>query len=139
MDVPRTLADNPHIIVFDGVCNLCAGWVKFVCQRDHAGRFRFVSMQSETGRALLQWAGVSPDNVDTMLYVEQGQAYTRSTAFLKIIRHFPAGWPLLAWGIYVPAPLRDFLYNRIANNRYRLFGRRDHCLVPDAAWATRFL
>lgn len=139
MDIKEIVAANPHIIVFDGVCSVCAGWVKFVYQRDPTGKFRFVSIQSETGRALLQWAGLSPYNIDTMLYVENGKAYTRSTAFLRITRQFPDAWPLLSGGLVVPLFARDFFYTQFARNRYRLFGERDSCLVPDGDLAQRFL
>lgn len=139
MNIQELVEQHSHIIVFDGVCNVCAGWVKFVHKRDPAGKFHFASIQSEAGRALMQWAGESPDNVETMLYVENGIAYTRSTAFLKIVSHFPDAWPLLSQGLVVPAAARDFLYSRFAKNRYRLFGQSEHCLIPDASLATRFL
>lgn len=139
MNIQELVEQYPHIIVFDGVCNVCAGWVKFVHTRDPAGKFHFASIQSDTGRALMQWAGESPDNIDTMLYVENGIAYTRSTAFLKIVQHFPDAWPLLAQGLVIPRVARDFLYSRFAKNRYRLFGQSNQCLIPDAKLATRFL
>ncbi len=140
MNAQDMVDQHCHIIVFDGVCNVCAGWVKFVHRRDPQGRFHFASIQSDSGRALMQWAGLDADNVDTMLYVENGVAYTRSTAFLKIVRHFPDAWPLLSQaGLVTPAFLRDFLYNRIAQNRYRLFGQRASCLIPDASLTPRFL
>ncbi|MGH8493232.1 MAG: thiol-disulfide oxidoreductase DCC family protein [Moraxellaceae bacterium] len=139
MNAQEIIASHSHIIVFDGVCNVCAGWVKFVHKRDAQGRFHFASIQSDSGRALMQWAGLDANNVDTMLYVENGVAYTRSTAFLKIIRHFPDAWPLLSQGLLVPVFARDFFYNRFAQNRYRLFGQSESCLIPDAGLATRFL
>lgn len=140
MNAQELINRHSHVIVFDGVCNVCAGWIKFVYKRDTEGRFHFTSIQSESGRALMQWAGLDVDNVDTMLYVENGIAYTRSTAFLKIVRHFPDAWPLLSQGgLLTPAFVRDFLYNRFAQNRYRLFGQSEHCLIPDAKLAARFL
>ena len=139
MNASEIIAANPHIIVFDGVCNVCAGWVKFVHQRDPAGKFRFVSIQSDSGRALMQWAGLPADNIDTMLYVENGVAWARSTAFLKITQHFPDAWPLLSGGLVIPAFARDFFYSQFARNRYRLFGKSESCLIPDARLAARFL
>lgn len=140
MSAQEIVDSHAHIIVFDGVCNVCAAWVKFVHQRDPSGRFHFASIQSENGRALMQWAGLDAENVDTMLYVENGVSYTRSTAFLKIVRHFPSGWHLLSQGgLFAPTFARDFLYSRFAQNRYRLFGQSGHCLIPDAKLATRFL
>lgn len=140
MNAQEIVDRHTRIIVFDGVCNVCAGWVKFVHQRDPQGHFHFASIQSDSGRTLMQWAGLDADNVDTLLYVENGEAFTRSTAFLKVVRHFPDGWPLLSQsGLMTPAFVRDFFYNRIASNRYRLFGQRESCLIPDAGLATRFL
>lgn len=74
-----------------------------------------------------------------MLYVENGAAYTRSTAFLKITRHFPDAWPLLSSSLVVPTFVRDFFYSQFARNRYRLFGKSESCLMPDADLAARFL
>lgn len=139
MTAEDMVRNNQDIILFDGVCKLCSGWVSFVYRRDPEARFRFVAVQSVQGRALLQWAGLSPDVIDTMVYIENGHPHLRSTAFLKAIRHFPSAWPLLSTGLVVPVVLRDFLYDRIALNRYRLFGRRESCLLPDADLALRFL
>lgn len=140
MNAREIVERHKHIIVFDGVCNVCAGWVKFVHARDPEGRFHFASIQSDSGHTLMQWAGLDAGNVDTMLYVENAVAYTRSTAFLKIVRHFPDAWPLLSQGgLFIPAFARNFFYNRFAQNRYRLFGQSEHCLIPDAALAARFL
>ncbi len=87
----------------------------------------------------MQWCGLPTDTFDTMVYVEDGQAYFRSTAFLKIVAHLPFPYPLLGLGWVIPQMLRDWLYDRIALNRYRLFGRRSTCMMPDKTLAKRFI
>lgn len=139
MDISRLLENHPRIILFDGVCVLCSAWVPFVHQRDPAGRYHFASVQSEAGQALLAWLGLPIDQCDTMVYIESGQAYYRSTAFLKIVRGLAGPWPLLGAGRLVPAFLRDWLYDRIALNRYRLFGKHETCMVPTPELAGRFV
>jgi predicted DCC family thiol-disulfide oxidoreductase YuxK len=130
---------HSKIILFDGVCNLCAAWVHFVIKRDPQQKFKLASVQSAEGQMLLQWCGLPVTQYDTMVYIENGQAYFRSTAFLHIIQHFGALWPLLSWGRIVPRVIRDWLYDRIALNRYRLFGKRTVCLMPSPSLAQHFL
>ena len=139
MHSPQVIRNHSRIILFDGVCKLCSAWIKFVYRWDSRGEFKFVAVQSETGKTLLTWCGLPTDYYETMVYVEQGEAYFRSTAFLKIVRSLDSPWPLLAAGRGIPLSVRDWLYNRIALNRYRLFGKRDSCLIPTKDLARRFL
>lgn len=139
MNAVTLVNTHPRIILFDGVCKLCAGWVSFVVARDPQQTFKFASVQSAEGQALLAWCGLPTDRFDTMVYIEQGQAYFQSTAFLKVVKHLNRPWPLLAYGQFTPRRPRDWLYNRIALNRYRLFGKREQCLLPTSALAARFL
>ncbi|HMO05842.1 MAG TPA: DCC1-like thiol-disulfide oxidoreductase family protein [Kiritimatiellia bacterium] len=122
------------VILFDGVCNLCHGAVRFIIRRDRAARFRFASLQSEPGRRLA--AGPAPDSI---LLIENGLRYDRSTAALRIARRLDGAWPLLYAFIVIPRPLRDVLYAWIARHRYRWFGRLDACPLPSPEWETRFL
>ena len=122
------------VILFDGVCNLCHGAVQFIIRRDRAARFRFASLQSEPGRRLA--AGPAPDSI---LLIENGLCYDRSTAALRIARRLDGAWPLLYAFIVIPRPLRDALYAWIARHRYRWFGRLDACPLPSPEWETRFL
>ncbi len=138
--MPKVVSENSHIILFDGICNLCTGWVSFVYKRDIAGRFKFVSVQSETGKQLLKWCGLPIDHFETMVCIENGQAYFKSDAFLKIIKYLSLPWPYLSSiGSLVFKPVRDWLYSRIAQNRYRLFGKRSTCMIPGGQLANRFL
>ena len=127
------------VIVFDGVCNLCNGFVQFVIARDPAARFRFAPLQSEAGRRVLESAGAVEPLPDAVALVESGRAFVRSTAALRIVRRLRAPWPLAYAFIVVPRPLRDWLYDVVARHRYRWFGTRDDCMVPTPELRARFL
>lgn len=139
MNGSELVKKHKKIILFDGVCNLCAAWVHFVIQRDPDSRIKLASVQSLEGQALLAWCGLPVNQYDTMVYIENGQAYFRSTAFLRAVKNFGALWPLLSAGRVVPSFIRDWLYDRIALNRYRLFGQRQLCLMPSPALVAHFL
>lgn len=131
---------SKHLILFDGVCHLCSGWVQFVYQRDAEELFAFVSVQSSAGQDLLRWCGLPIDRFDTMVYIDQGQPYYQSTAFLQIIKRLRKPWPLLHFFRYIPAVIRNWMYDRIALNRYALFGKSDVCMIPnDDQLAARLL
>ena len=128
------------VILFDGVCNLCNGFVQFVIRHDPPGRFRFASFQSAAGQELLLAHGLSPVvTPETVLLIEApGQVSTHSTAALRILRRL-RGWSWLGAGLLVPRLLRDAVYRLIARNRYRWFGQRAACMVPTPALRQRFL
>ena len=114
------------VILFDGVCVLCSGWVNFVVQRDAAKRFRFTPVQSPYGRRLATTLGIDPDDPDTNAVVIGGRAFRRSDAALEVLSRLPYwSWVRALW--LVPEPVRDAVYNMIARNRYRLFGRHEAC------------
>lgn len=129
------------VIVYDGVCLLCSRWVRFLLQHDHEGHYRFASMQSESGRHLLQTHGLDPDSPFSMLLVEDGQGYTDTTAIARVLR----GLPRRRWHwfgrlmLWVPRTLRDVAYRFVARHRYRLFGRSDQCFVPSPEQLSRFI
>ncbi len=127
------------VVLFDGVCKLCNGWAKFLIRHDHAHRVRLAAVQSPEGQALLAWAGLPLDQFDTMAVIEDQRTYYRSDAFFKVMGHLPAPWPWLKVFRIVPRFVRDWAYDRIALNRYRLFGRYDACLVPTPDHLRRFL
>jgi predicted DCC family thiol-disulfide oxidoreductase YuxK len=130
--------DGP-IVLFDGVCGLCTRTVRFVLARDRDKRFRFAPLQSETGHRLLERCGGTPDRLETLVLVADGQCFDRSDAVLHILRRLPAPWSLLWLMRIVPRSLRDGAYNAVARRRYRLFGRLDSCPVPSAEQRARFL
>jgi predicted DCC family thiol-disulfide oxidoreductase YuxK len=126
------------IILFDGVCNFCNGTVNFIIVRDRAGYYKFAPMQSEIGQELRAKCGVS-DDVDSIILIENETAYIYSTAALRIARRLGGIWPILYPLIAVPKPIRDFFYKLFARNRYRLFGKKDVCMVPTPEVRERFL
>jgi len=127
------------VVLFDGVCKLCNGWAKFLMRHDGSQRVRLAAVQSLEGQALLKWAGLPVDEFDTMAVIEDQQLYLRSDAFFKVMRHLPAPWRWLDVLRVVPRGVRDWCYDRIARNRYRLFGRYDSCLLPTPDHLRRFL
>jgi len=126
------------ILLFDGVCNLCNGFVNFVIDNDPKAYFRFAALQSEPGKALLDQFHL-PQVIDTIVLIERGRSYTQSTAALRAMKSLQAPVSFLYYFILVPQPIRDFIYRRVANNRYRLMGKRDACRMPTPDLRTRFL
>lgn len=135
---PADLAAHP-VLLFDGVCNLCHGSVRFVLDRDRHARFRFAPLQSELGRALLARHGLDPDALDTMVLVDADGAHARSDGFVRLVRGLGAPWSALALLAIVPRAIRDTAYDWVARNRYRWFGRKDACPMPRPEWRERFL
>lgn len=128
------------VILFDGVCNLCNGAVAWVLKRDRHGVFRFASLQGETGQRMLSERGLSTNGFESMIVVEPGVAYyTKSSAALEIARRLGGLWSLTVIFTWIPTPLRDALYDLIARNRYRWFGKKEECMLPRPEWKDRFL
>ena len=125
-------------VLYDGVCVLCSGWFRFVAARDAAARFRFTPVQGAFGRRLAARLGIDPDNPATNALIFGGRAYVRSDAPLQVLRHLP-GWRWTAVLRLAPRPVRDWLYDRVARNRYRLFGRTAQCMIPGPALAAHVL
>lgn len=137
--LPPYIQPGERVVLFDGVCKLCNGWAQFLIRHDQARRFRLASVQSTGGQALLAWFDLPSDRFDTMAYIEDGRLFVRSAAVLRILAQLPSPWRLVALLRAIPRPLRDWCYDCIALNRYRLFGRYDRCLLPSADHARRFL
>jgi predicted DCC family thiol-disulfide oxidoreductase YuxK len=129
----------PAVIVFDGVCNLCNGLVDFVIARDPDARFRFASLQSDAARRLLHGAQLEPPLRDSVVLIEHGHVFRRSEAALRIARRLGAPWSFAYPLVAVPRPVRDWIYEVVARNRYRWFGKRPTCRVPTADLRRRFL
>jgi len=126
------------VLLFDGVCTLCNGFVQFVIHRDPAGRFQFAPLQTGAARWLLATQGSLP-LPDSLVLVENGRLFTRSAAALRVARGLRFPWPLAYVLVAVPRPLRDWVYDIVARRRYRWFGRRDVCMVPTPELRARFL
>ena len=134
------MQDGPQaIILFDGDCNLCSASVNYIIDHDPAGRFRFASLQSESGKALCTEHGIDASALSSMVLIESGRAYLRSTAVLRVYRHLRGPLRLLWPFIVVPRPIRDAVYNLVAKRRYKWFGKRDACRLPTEADRTRFV
>ena len=136
---PQKVADSHPIVLFDGVCNFCNRSVNWIIRRDRRGRFRFAALQSEAGTALQERYGLDPSALDTLVLVEAGHVYVKSTAALRIVRRLRSRWRALYGLIAVPRPVRDFAYDWFARRRYRWFGKREECMVPTAEVRGRFL
>jgi len=133
------MSTAPSIVLFDGHCNLCQHSVLFIIKRDRSAHFQFAAIQSDQGQNLLVGAGGDPASLETMILLEDGLLYDRSTAALRICRKLDRLWPLLFIFIIIPRPARDVIYRWIARNRYRWFGRKEECLVPTPDLKARFL
>lgn len=133
------LSQSTPVVLFDGDCNLCHGAVQFVLRRDRRQRFRFASLQSAAGRRLLTELGVLGALPDSIVLVHAGRVRTKSAAALAIARGLRWPWPLATVAWLVPWPLRDLVYDWIARNRHRWFGRRQECWVPTPDLRARFL
>jgi predicted DCC family thiol-disulfide oxidoreductase YuxK len=131
-------SENP-ILLFDGVCNLCNGFVQFVIRRDPRAIFRYTSLQSEQGQALLAQLGFNTAEFDTVILIHKDKVYTHSDVALQIVRRLGGFWPALYVLRFIPKALRDGLYNWVARNRYRWFGKKDQCMVPTPELKSRFL
>ena len=126
------------IIFFDGVCNLCNSSVQFVIKKDKENKFRFASLQSEAGQEILQQFNLSQNDFNSFILLEDGKLYTRSTAALRVLSQLK-GWKWSRVFNWVPRFLRDGVYNVIARNRYKWFGKRDSCMLPTENLVSRFL
>ncbi|GJP30675.1 hypothetical protein CLOM_g4531, partial [Closterium sp. NIES-68] len=132
--------DNRPIVLYDGVCNMCNGGVNFALDADPQGRLRFAALQSEAGRALLARSGRSPDDISSIVLVERDGAYIKSDAVLRIARLLDLPYPPLAFlASLAPKPLRDMVYDGVANNRYSILGMRDVCRISDGRYEDRFI
>jgi predicted DCC family thiol-disulfide oxidoreductase YuxK len=137
--VPHFADDRP-IIIFDGKCVLCSWFARFVLRTDRTGRFRLAAAQSQLGTALYKHFGLDPTRYETYVLLEEGNAFLRSEATIRIFAGLGAPWPALAiLGRLLPLPLRDGLYNVIARHRLQWFGARQNCYLPEPSQADRFI
>jgi len=131
--------DTRLIILFDGVCNLCNAGIQSVIKKDKKKKFRFASLQGEKGQALLREFNLAGPHLDSFVLIEGDKAYTRSTAALRIAKLTGGFWKILYGLIIVPRFIRDAVYNMIARNRYKWFGKKDECMIPTPELRDRFL
>jgi len=129
---------DDDVILYDGVCVFCSRWVRFVAARDAERRFRFTAIQSPYGTRLARAFGIDPRDPDTNAVIHGGVAYFKSDAALTVLGLLP-GWSWVRVLFAVPKPLRDAVYNTVARNRYRIFGKYEACFVPDADMRDRVM
>ena len=137
--LPPLVSPDDRVILFDGICNLCDGSVQFILRVDRRRAFRLAAIQSPEGQAIMNWFGFSAGMSGTMLLVEGDRVSTRSTVVLRIASRLPFPWWLAGVGWILPRIVRDWVYDLVARNRYRWFGRREVCLVPGPEHEGRFL
>jgi len=127
------------VILFDGVCNLCNGFVQFVIRHDKKQQFHFGALQSIRTQEVLEGFSLSQKHLTTIVLIQNNQAFTESTAVLKIVKQLHGGWPLLYMFIIIPKSLRNWVYKLVSKYRYRIFGKRDSCMVPTPELQGRFI
>jgi predicted DCC family thiol-disulfide oxidoreductase YuxK len=136
---PQEIDSVPDgLVLFDGVCVLCSGWVRFLLERDTVGYFCFTPIQSPYGRMLAQRLGIDADTPETNALIEGGTAYFKLDTVMVALKRFPR-WRWVRALAVLPRPIRNWCYDRIARNRYRLFGRTERCMVPTPDVSRRFL
>lgn len=138
-EYPPNVGANDCVILFDGVCKLCNAWSQFIIKHDKQQQFKLCSVQSPEGQKILSHFKMPTDYFDTMLYVEGNHCFEKSDAFLQVVNKLGAPWR----GLYVfnilPKNIRNWFYDRIALNRYFLFGKFDTCMLPSKENESRFL
>jgi predicted DCC family thiol-disulfide oxidoreductase YuxK len=125
-------ADLPRIIVFDGICHVCSGGVRFLERHRIEPPFKLIPMQAPAGKTLLAKYGIDPNDPVTFLVLDRGRPFTESDGTIHIIAALGGLWRLVLVARMIPKPARDWLYRLLARNRYRWFGRRDSCYLPGA-------
>ena len=127
------------ILLFDGHCNLCNAWVQYIVKRDSSSTIRFASLQSGAGRKLLEEHKIDENYIESLVFFEEGSFSVSSNAALRTLSYLDGWQKHLIFLSVVPRSLRDLVYRFIAKNRYKWFGRREQCMVPNAELSKRFL
>ncbi|MEP1031934.1 DUF393 domain-containing protein [Ekhidna sp.] len=127
------------VILFDGVCNLCNSSIQFIIKRDKKNRFLFASLQSAYAKKYLTADLIKEDQLQSLVLIEGGSIKIKSSAALTISKSLSGLWPLLYVYIIIPRFIRDWFYDLIAKNRYKWFGKRDHCMIPTSELKSRFI
>ena len=130
---------NHKIILFDGVCNLCNGAVTFIIKRDKKDVFKFAALQSEIGQQLISKFNIDTSKVDSIILIDGEKHYEKSSAALRIAKYLSGAYPLLFGFMVVPKFIRNAVYDYIAKNRYKWFGKKESCMIPTAELKSKFL
>ena len=127
------------IILFDGVCNLCNGAINFIIKRNSKATLKFASLQSDTGKQLLKEYNIDPLKTDSIVLIDSNKAFLKSDAALRIAKDLDDAYPLLYSFMIIPAFIRNSIYDLIARNRYKWFGKKESCMIPTPDLKSRFL
>jgi predicted DCC family thiol-disulfide oxidoreductase YuxK len=127
------------IVLFDGMCNFCSGSALFIIKRDPERYFRFAALQTDPGKLILKEYDIETEKFNSLILIEKGKVYFRSDAALRIARRLSGGWPVFYAFVIVPPFIRNFFYDLLAGNRYRWFGKRKTCFIPDQHIRNRFI
>lgn len=127
------------IVLFDGVCNFCSSGINFIIKHDKRQRYYFIPLQEAIGKHILAYYQLPDNYLDSLLLLERGKLYTHSTAAIRIAMGFGGVWHIMQLLLFIPSVVRNALYCLIARNRYRLFGKRTHCMLPSPQLRRRFL
>ncbi|HPG12752.1 MAG TPA: thiol-disulfide oxidoreductase DCC family protein [Chitinophagaceae bacterium] len=127
------------LVIFDGVCNFCNYWVNFAVKRDRKKRLLFSPFQGKTASKILLDYNINPTTITSVILIDNGKAYSQSSAAIRICKYLDGGWKLFYILLIIPKFIRDFLYNIIARNRYKWFGKKETCMIPTPALKERFL
>jgi predicted DCC family thiol-disulfide oxidoreductase YuxK len=137
--LPLPIMEDHPVILFDGVCNFCNYWVNFAIKRDKKKQLRFTQLQGETAGPLLARYQLHPTSLSSVIFIDKDKAWTQSSAAIRICKHLDGGWKLFYGLMIIPKFIRDFIYNIIARNRYKWFGKKDTCMIPAPGVRERFL
>lgn len=136
LDIPK----NKKIILFDGVCNLCDAAVQFVIKHDKKDIFRFASLQSDLGQEIIKYIGINNSNIDSIILYQSGIAYYyKSDAVLEIAKNLSGFFYFITIFKILPIKLRNYIYDYIAKNRYKWYGKKDTCMIPTKELKSKFL
>ena len=130
---------NGPVLLFDGVCNLCTGSVQFILKRDRSRKLKFASLQSEFGIAMLQSLHLPEDHASSLVLIEHGKVYVKSDAALRVSKHLNGMWPIFSVFLIVPSFIINYVYDIVGRNRYKWFGKKDECWMPDPEVEARFI
>jgi len=133
------MSSEEKIVLFDGVCNLCNSSVQFIIKHDKKKQFRFASLQGNYGQAFLKKHNLPADNFNSFILLEGDKVYNRSEGALRMLKHLGGRWSLFYAFIILPKFIRDNVYNWVARNRYKWFGKREECMIPTPDLKERFL
>lgn len=133
------ISQNNSIVLFDGVCNLCNGFVQFCIEQDQTGQIKYASLQSDIGQILLKKHHLDHTSLATVVLIQDNQAYVQSDVPLQLFKKFGGFWRVLYGFVIIPKFIRDRIYDFIAKNRYKWFGKQESCWMPTPELKSRFL